>query len=77
VNVPRATSDEDKELRRAAMLAAKTVFSRAGYHGTTVAEIARTAGVSHEKHLFGIYEGFVGVVSLLLYGLVPRPHRGS
>ena len=44
----RAMSDEDKEERRNEILAAaKTVFARSGYHGTTIAEIARTAKLSY------------------------------
>jgi AcrR family transcriptional regulator len=44
----RAMSDEEKEERRGDILAAaKTVFARKGYHGTTIAEIAKTAGLSY------------------------------
>jgi len=48
MHIRRAMTDRDKEERRAAILAAaKEVFAGHGYHGTTVAEIARTAGVSY------------------------------
>jgi AcrR family transcriptional regulator len=41
-------SDEEKEARRADILsAAKKVFARKGYHGTTIAEIAKTAKLSY------------------------------
>lgn len=44
----RAVSDEDKELRREAILgAAKRVFSEKGYAATTVADVARAAGLSY------------------------------
>ena len=46
--VRRAMSDEDKEERRAEILAAaKKVFARKGYHGTTIAEIAKAARLSY------------------------------
>lgn len=41
-------SEQDKVERRAEILAAaKKVFARKGYHGTTIAEIARTAKLSY------------------------------
>lgn len=41
-------SDQDKELRRSEILAAaKKVFARKGYHGTTIAEIAKAANLSY------------------------------
>jgi AcrR family transcriptional regulator len=44
----RAMSDEEKEARRGEILAAaKKVFARKGYHGTTIAEIAKTARLSY------------------------------
>ncbi len=44
----RAMSEEEKEGRRAEILAAaKKVFARKGYHATTVAEIAKTAKLSY------------------------------
>lgn len=44
----RATTDEDKAARRAQILAAaKEVFAAAGYHATTMADVARAAGVSY------------------------------
>ncbi len=44
----RALSEQDKDQRRQAILAAaKAVFAAKGYHATTVAEIARTAGLSY------------------------------
>jgi AcrR family transcriptional regulator len=44
----RAMSDEAKEERRGEILAAaKKVFARKGYHGTTIAEIAKTARLSY------------------------------
>ena len=46
--VRRATSDEDKESRRADILAAaKKVFARSGYHATTIADIAKAAQLSY------------------------------
>lgn len=46
--VRRAMSDEEKEARRSDILAAaKKVFARKGYHGTTIAEIAKTAKLSY------------------------------
>ena len=46
--VRRALSDRDKERRRAEILAAaKKVFARKGFHGTTIAEIAQTAELSY------------------------------
>lgn len=47
-NVRRAVSAQDKEGRRNDILAAaKRVFSRRGYHATTIADIARAAKVSY------------------------------
>jgi AcrR family transcriptional regulator len=44
----RAQSEEEKEERRADILAAaKKVFARHGYHGTTIAEIAKAAKLSY------------------------------
>src|ERR1700739_2551779 len=44
----RAMSDEEKGERRGEILAAaKKVFARKGYHGTTIAEIAKTARLSY------------------------------
>ena len=44
----RAVSDEEKELRRQTILSgAKRVFSERGYAATTVADVARAAGVSY------------------------------
>lgn len=44
----RAVSDEEKELRRQTILtAAKRVFSEKGYAATTVADVARAAGLSY------------------------------
>ena len=44
----RAMSEQDKEERRAEILAAaKKVFARKGYHATTIAEIAKTAKLSY------------------------------
>lgn len=44
----RAVSDEAKEQRREMILgAAKRVFARKGYHATTIADVARTAGISY------------------------------
>ena len=44
----RAISDEEKGERRADILAAaKAVFSKNGYHGTTIADIAKTAKLSY------------------------------
>lgn len=41
-------SEQEKEARRGDILAAaKTVFAAKGYHATTVAEIAKTAGLSY------------------------------
>ncbi len=46
--VRRALSEQDKEERRAEILAAaKKVFARKGYHATTIAEIAKTAKLSY------------------------------
>jgi len=46
--VRRATSDTDKEERRAEILsAAKKVFARKGYHATTIADIASAASLSY------------------------------
>ena len=44
----RAVTEADKASRRADILAAaKQVFAERGYHGTTVADIARQAGLSY------------------------------
>jgi len=44
----RAVSDEDKSLRRDEILAAaKEVFARKGFHATTIAEIAKQAGLAY------------------------------
>ncbi|MGH9297735.1 MAG: TetR/AcrR family transcriptional regulator [Acidimicrobiales bacterium] len=44
----RAVSEADKASRRHDILAAaKTVFAAQGYHATTIADIARAAGVSY------------------------------
>lgn len=44
----RAVSDEDKEQRRLQLLAAaKQVFADKGYHDTTMADVARGAGLSY------------------------------
>ena len=44
----RASTDADKELRRAAVLAAAAeVFAANGYHLTTIKDVARRAGVSY------------------------------
>lgn len=44
----RAVSDEDKQARRAAILAAaKTVFARDGFHDATIADVAREAGIAY------------------------------
>ena len=46
--VRRAMSDQEKEQRRGEILAAaKKVFARKGFHGTTIAEIAKTAQLSY------------------------------
>ena len=46
--VRRAVSEAEKEQRREGILgAAKAVFSQRGFHATTVAEVARAAGVSY------------------------------
>jgi AcrR family transcriptional regulator len=46
--VRRAISDEEKEGRRADILAAaKKVFARKGYHATTIADIAKAAKLSY------------------------------
>lgn len=45
---PRAVGEEAKSERRAEILAAaKQVFAAKGYHGTTMADIARAAGLSY------------------------------
>lgn len=47
-SIRRAISDQDKEERRSEILAAaKKVFSRRGYHATTIADIARVAKLSY------------------------------
>jgi AcrR family transcriptional regulator len=44
----RAVGDEGKERRRDEILsAAKRVFARAGYHATTIADVAEAAGISY------------------------------
>lgn len=44
----RAVSDEDKSLRRDAILAAaKRVFAKKGFHATTMADIAKAARLSY------------------------------
>lgn len=44
----RAVSADEKELRRQTILgAAKAVFSEKGYAGTTIADVARAAGLSY------------------------------
>jgi AcrR family transcriptional regulator len=44
----RAVSPEEKEQRRDDILAAaKGVFSRQGFHATTIADVARSAGLSY------------------------------
>lgn len=44
----RAVSEEDKQLRRAQILAAaKSVFSSKGFHATTIADVARRCGLSY------------------------------
>ena len=44
----RAVSDEDKSQRRdQIMAAAKTVFARKGFHATTIADIAKQAGLAY------------------------------
>lgn len=44
----RATTSEDKDLRRTAILqAAKTVFAHKGYHATTISEVAKKAKMSY------------------------------
>lgn len=44
----RAMSEDEKEARRTDILAAaKKVFARHGYHGTTIAEIAKAAKLSY------------------------------
>lgn len=45
---PRAVGDDAKEARRIAILAsAKAVFAAKGYHATTIADVARSAGISY------------------------------
>ena len=52
----RAVSDADKAARRADICsAAKTVFAEQGYHATTIADIAREAGVSYGS-IYWYYE---------------------
>lgn len=44
----RAVSDEDKSQRRDEILAAaKIVFAHKGFHATTVADIAKQAGLAY------------------------------
>ena len=44
----RAVSDEDKSARRGEiMAAAKNVFARRGFHATTIADIAKQAGLAY------------------------------
>ncbi|MBS4729563.1 TetR/AcrR family transcriptional regulator [Mycobacterium sp. SM1] len=44
----RAVSDEDKSARRGQILvAAKEVFARKGFHATTIADIAKRAGLAY------------------------------
>ena len=44
----RAVSDEDKSARRGEiMAAAKKVFARRGFHATTIADIAKQAGLAY------------------------------
>jgi AcrR family transcriptional regulator len=44
----RASKPEDKDMRRAVILAAaKKIFAKKGYHGTTVADVAREAELSY------------------------------
>jgi len=44
----RAVSDEDKSQRRdEIMAAAKEVFARKGFHETTIADIAKEAGLAY------------------------------
>lgn len=52
----RAVSDEDKASRRQDILgAAKQVFAERGYHATTIADIARAAGLSYGS-IYWYYE---------------------
>lgn len=52
----RAVSEEDKASRRHDILAAaKTVFAEQGYHATTIADIARAAGLSYGS-IYWYYE---------------------
>jgi AcrR family transcriptional regulator len=52
----RAVSDEDKASRRNDILAAaKEVFAAQGYHATTIADIARAAGLSYGS-IYWYYE---------------------
>ncbi len=52
----RAVSDEDKASRRQDILAAaKHVFAEKGYHATTIADIARSAGLSYGS-IYWYYE---------------------
>lgn len=52
----RAVSDEDKAARRQDILAAaKSVFAERGYHATTIADIARAAGLSYGS-IYWYYE---------------------
>ncbi|HEY7051337.1 MAG TPA: TetR family transcriptional regulator [Mycobacterium sp.] len=44
----RAVSDEEKSARRdEIMAAAKTVFARKGFHATTIADVAKQAGLAY------------------------------
>ena len=52
----RAVSEQDKASRRQDILAAaKTVFADKGYHATTIADIARSAGLSYGS-IYWYYE---------------------
>ena len=47
-NMRRASNDEEKGKRRDEILsAAKTVFARSGFHSTTMADVAKEAGLSY------------------------------
>lgn len=54
--IRRAVSEEDKASRRQDILAAaKSVFAENGYHATTIADIARAAGLSYGS-IYWYYE---------------------